>query len=126
MALVDLLEVVEVDVAHGQQMALALAGHQCLAEQLGQARAVGQACQLVEVRLPLQPLALQPLLGDVADHQHAITHRTIGVGHREHAQVQRAGITVAAPLDHLAAPVAQAAQPGPDRTLLLPRHGVGR
>ena len=124
-ALVDVLEVVEVDVADREQVALAFAGGQRFAEQLRQPRAVRQAREFVEMGLPFEPLALQALLGDVRHHQHAVAHGPVGIGHCEHAQVQRAGVAVAPALDDLAAPMPQAAQPAPDGTLLLPRDRVG-
>ena len=64
-AVVDRLEVVEVEVADRQQEAFALAGAHGVAQQLREAGAVGQAGQLVGVGLALELRALRLRLRDV-------------------------------------------------------------
>jgi hypothetical protein len=57
-AVVDRLEAVQVEVAHHQQVAVAVGRAHGFGQQLRQPRAVGQAGQLVEVGLAFEPLAL--------------------------------------------------------------------
>jgi hypothetical protein len=55
-AVVDRLEAVEVEVAHGQQAPVALGARQGLRQAVGQQRAVGHAGQRVIVRQALELL----------------------------------------------------------------------
>ena len=124
-AVVDRLEVVEIEIAHGEQTAFALAGGHRVGQHLRHARAVRQPRQLVEMGLALQALALQPLLGDVGDHQHVVAHRIVGAEHAGDRDLQRARVAVAAALHYFAAPSAHRTQAGPHRRLLLVRCRAG-
>ncbi len=117
-AVVDGLEVVEVEVAHGQQVTLALGGRHGLRQELGHAHAVRQARELVEVGLALEAFALQPLFRDVGDHEHVVERLLVGPADCGDGDVQRAGIAVSAAVDDLAAPGARGTQAGPHRGLL--------
>ena len=103
-AVVDRLEVVEVEVAHRQQRAFAPAGLHRGLQHLRKAHPVRQARQFVEVGLALQLLPLLARVRDVGDREHMVAHRAVGVAQSRDRQLQQARLAVALHVVQLAAP----------------------
>ena len=103
-AVVDRLEVIEVEVTHGQQRAFTAAGLHRRLQHLCELDPIRQTGEFVEMRLSLQLLELGTSVGHVGDGQHVVAHAVVRVAHGRHAQLQQAGFTVTTLVAQLAAP----------------------
>ena len=125
-AVVHRLETVQVQVAHHQQVAVAVGGVHGFVQQVRQQRTVGQPRQLVEVGLALQLFALHLLFGDVGDHQHVVTQVTGWAQHGGDGGLQGAQLASASPFVQFAPPMPGLRHPGPHGGTLPARDRVGR
>ena len=81
------LEVVEVEIAHDQQMPVGIARLHRLLQQLAETQPVRQLRQRIEMDLPLELFALQPAGGDVGD-DHRVACRAVRRGARRDGDLQ--------------------------------------